>query len=155
MTSFYITCSYCPSNVWMSFVSWLSIGRIFPDSKRILVFNRKEKPITFNWINKLRPDCLYFRDVFKVDGLIITATTVAVRENKFLGPVSVKSNDFASLVDYSEGCGKLDVNKVADNRGFDPFLLAYKRFATESMTVNEVKVLELFDQVSNLYRALS
>jgi hypothetical protein len=54
------------------------------------------------------------------------------------------------LVDYSCGCGNFVVADWINNSKV-PFLNAVKRFGNGSLTVNEMAILNVWEQCHNLY----
>ena len=149
---FVLCCEYNFCHDWMAFASWYSFNYYLPDAEVVIAIKRAVPLMDlFTWPPKCRKKILYCNDFddLKFEGPIlkIPPTVMAVRdydENLF-GPVSSKSSDQATLVDYSEGCGKFVASDWI-NRTETPFLNAMKRFVIESLTINEAAILKLWEK---------
>lgn len=72
---------------------------------------------------------------------------MAVREYtpECLGPFPAKKNIDSTFVSYFDGCGKFVIDNWIDSID-DPFR---KNFYSEGMTVNELRILQLWDRMKN------
>lgn len=138
-----IVCECHPCHDWMAFACWYSLNKRLPDSKVSLECRHCH---LFAWARRIgipvKPSGNGFR---------IAPTVVAVRD--FEGDTSVsssKSDNQTCLVDYSEGCGNFVVSEWINNSKV-PFFNAAKRFGTGSLTVNEMAILNVWEQCHNLY----
>jgi hypothetical protein len=68
-------------------------------------------------------------------------------------PVSSKSNNQASFIDYSDGCGNFVVDKWINNQEV-PFYRAMRRFRTHDLTVNEVAILNFWERCGFVYKSV-
>lgn len=151
----------------MVFASWYSIQKNLPDAKVLGLCQRTDiQTHIFRWPIKCKFKFFQYPadknplDFAKINNLIdkddtvfeISSTTLAVREYEklHLGPSSAKSDDFTTFVDYSGGCGKFVVSDWI-HKSRNPFVNATQRFTDSDMTVNEAKVLKLFEQMANTY----
>jgi hypothetical protein len=119
--------------------------------------------ICFDWLRKHKvKNCIYNAkkesplEAAKARGilgngeaLVLPSSVMAIRE--FLKPeiFPVKSEEYCTFVDYTDGCGKF---VMADwlNRPAAPFARAMKNFASD-INANEMKVLKLWEQASLVY----
>jgi hypothetical protein len=129
----------------MAFASWYSLRKRLPDWEVVLELNL-DKPL-FQWASRLGVK------ISKQAGseIKIGPTVVAVRD--FEGNFDIassKSSIQSMLVDYSEGCGNFVLKEWID-RSDIPFYRALKRFGTSRLTVNEMAVLNLWEQCNNVY----
>ena len=140
----------------MAFASWYSINKNLPDAKVVIASPRREYERTwllFNWTYRLRVPLLFYTEsITREANLVIPCTVMALRtyDTEHPGPVDVKSQEFATFVDYQEGCGRFIPSQWI-NRVAAPFRKAVKRLGTEDMTVNELKVLQMWEKLYILY----
>lgn len=156
--TFVINCDLVPNHDWMSFVSWYSISKVFPDAEVIIAVKRAApKKDLFKWVVKCGVRLMYYGENFPDFGkksIEIRPTVAALRNYGIeMGPVSVKSAILANLVDYSDGCGSFVVDEWIDNVKL-PFARATVRWAADNMSANEVALLELWQKCGLLYKAL-
>jgi hypothetical protein len=84
----------------------------------------------------------------------IRPTVMILREfNGSCDPVSSKSNNQASFIDYSDGCGNFVVDKWINNQEV-PFYRAMRRFRTHDLTVNEVAILNFWERCGFVYKSV-
>jgi len=159
--AFVICCEYCVYHDWMSFASWYSLSKHFPDAKVVIAIKRSfPYKDLFKWPIKCDVKMRYYSKDMP-SNLIndkihhINPTVVAVRDYDcdLLGPVSVKSDIMPTLVDYSEGCGSFVLSEWI-NKMNTPFRRAVKMFATKDITANEIAVLRLWEKVHSLYNPM-
>jgi hypothetical protein len=141
----------------MALASWYSIYKMLPDAEISVACKRTNQLLgLFQWVNKLGVKFFQFSKNYSgfEDKIIINPTTMAIRpyEDK-LGPISVKSLDTATLVDYSQGCGSFNTSEWI-HKIDTPFNQAVERFATDNITVNELKVLKIWQRLNQLYALL-
>jgi hypothetical protein len=158
--SIIITCEYQPHHNWMSFASWYSLSKCLPDAQvTIAVVRGYPSRELFVWPARYGAKLIQHEstvapsDLVQTDRkkLCISPTVVAVRDfGGILGPVSAKSDILATLVDYSEGCGRFVMTEWI-NKVVPPFDRAGKRFATGEMTANEVAILKLWGRIASLH----
>jgi hypothetical protein len=65
--------------------------------------------------------------------------------------INCKSNDKSTFVNYSEGVGNFSLVECI-NKNEVPFGMS-KRFINFNMTVNESRILKIWDKASRLYKA--
>jgi hypothetical protein len=147
-----IKCKYTSQQDWMSFASWYSINKNLPDAK-VFLFCEKEgvpKRQYFFWPKKCGIEL-----VKQFKGLVINADVMAVRtyNAKKLGPIDCRKNDVVTFVSYLNGCGSFVLSEGIDN-GKHLFPKSVKKFLTDDMSVNELKILKIWEQLADLYLAL-
>jgi len=139
-----IVCECLPCHDWMSFASWYSLSKRLPDSAVVLEVRHCH---LFSWARRLGVRIAgQSENSFK-----ISPSVVAVRD--FDGDASIspaKTEIQTCLVDYSGGCGNFVVGDWINNSKV-PFFNAVKRFGTGSLTVNEMAILNVWEQCHNLY----
>jgi hypothetical protein len=149
---------------WTAFASWYSLTKMLPDAKisLFLEFDGKKNQV-FNWVNKVGLTL----SIKKSNFLEIDSSVVAIREldNKAVNYLNLgskdikplcclaKSDNFLPFASYHEGCGSFVASEWI-NKIECPFPLA-DRFMTYNVTSNEIKVLKLWKQISNLYATVS
>lgn len=163
-----MACSPTPIHHWAAFASWYSIKRNLPDAQMAIVIDLGEvKWNLFGWV--YRSKMKSSRQSLDTDlqalaqeklpeskaWMVISPHVMAVREYDPLsiGPVPAKGEQAATFVDYQQGCGKFVVEKWI-NRLRPPFNQASKILGTEDITVNEQRVLQLWEQCSWLYATM-
>jgi hypothetical protein len=156
-----IDCDYKPGHNWMSFAACYSIYKNLPDAQVVVLVRRGVSPFSlFGWCYKFGvPILQYCRDLNKSKllgncekVLKIPPMVMALRgfeEFGTIGPVSVKSEDFSTLVDYSGGCGKFVLSEWID-RPDGPFRFT-NRLAAAELTPNELKVFGLWEQMARVF----
>jgi len=138
-----IVCECLPCHDWMAFASWYSLSKRLPDSKISIECRHCH---LFGWARRLGVAIVLSGTGFK-----IPPTVMAVRD--FDGDVSISSSKGETqtcFVDYSQGCGNFVVDDWINNSKV-PFFSALKRFGTGSLTVNEMAILNVWEQCHNLY----
>lgn len=151
---------------WMAFASWYSINRNLPDANVVVACRMDNQWDLFGWVYKCKVPIFRYRDdkdLQKVSDcklntdntIIITAYDMAVREydDNAIGPIPVNTDKISCFVSCTQGCGKFiteDWIKVTR----PPFHLANKRFRGEDITVNELKVLNLWSDCYRLYTSV-
>lgn len=145
-----IDCEYRRHHHWMAFASWYSISKNLPDAKVSIFCERGiDKYHLFNWTHKISVPFSFNKK--KVD-LIIPPSVMAIRhyipEN--LGPYNVKSEEFSTFVDYREGVGRFKLDRWIDNMR-SPFYRKLSVLHNSDMTVNELKVLNLWENLFSIY----
>ena len=151
-----ISAKSCPSHDWMSFASWYSIQINLPDAEIVLFCERGE--VVFRWPYKIGLKTVYYTKypLYPANTTFIEISPSVMAVRPFIidniGPVDAKSNQIATFVDYSNGCGKF-VFQESINTLASPFCGA-KRFASMDMSVNEVKILKLWEDCNKTYEAL-
>ena len=159
-----IRCNNTSLHSWLSLISWYSINRNLPDATVEVQCIRIYEPtrLLFDWVCKLKVPyrCLSsssevgkygeFYKFYNENNFIITPDVFAVNEFKedVLGPSDVKSSDNTTFVKVGDSCGKFVLSSWIDsNRA--PFAQATSRFWTEDVSVNEMKVLKLWERMSH------
>jgi hypothetical protein len=142
---------------WMSFASWYTLQKHFPDAEIIIAIERSlPRRDFFSWVGKCKIKRFYYnpplnKKQFEGEVYFISPTVMAVRDcGDRMGPVSSKSDIQATLVDYSDGCGNFVVSEWI-NRMDTPFFRATKKFATKDATINEVAVVRLWEKMYSLF----
>ena len=161
-----INCHPHLSDNWASFAAWYSFHKNLPDAKVAVAYNRLNATYdVFKWAyackvtiltysHKDPNDVLPAMQVFNGMDLvkIISSHTMAVRtyNSDNLGPVDVRSENAATLVSYEDGCGRFITSEWINSVGH-PFHNARRRFGNVDPTVNELKVLELWEKAGSLF----
>jgi hypothetical protein len=151
-----ICCEYLPHHDWMAFATWYSFYKYLPDAQVVVAIKRAlpDRDL-FHWPKKCNIPIKFYDGQLKNDTFAVSPTVMAVRDydEKLFGPVSIKEDILATLVDYSEGCGKFVVSQWI-NRMYAPFFRARKMFFTESINANELAVLRLWEKMYSLYTSV-
>jgi hypothetical protein len=152
-----VCCKPIPAHLWMSFVCWYSFKKNLPDAGVQIFCERQESFLQFNWAKRLRVKLKYGSPEKSKNGIIyIEPQTLAIRPYVgLLGPVSSKNDVCASLIDYSDGCGNFVMSSWIHKVNGNPLPMAVKRFATENMTANELRVLRFFESSEAIYKAVA
>lgn len=153
--SIVIKCDYVPHHDWMSFASWYSITKNLPDAKVRMVCKRSGTPLQmFRWTRKVRVPFIQssIEPQPTSDDLWITPDVMAVStyDAENLGPVSVKENVVFTFASYLKGCGKFVLGEWINKRC--PFQMSQRFYATD-LTLNEYRVLRLWEKAFNSYVA--
>jgi len=154
---------------WMTFASWYSIQKNLPDANVVIACERSvQETEFFHWTGRCKVKFFQFqkdlspisiasnRKLIRDDKpLEIEPHVMAAREYDYLevGPDDVRSNTSSTFIFYNEGCGKFVVSEWID-RLDNPFNSAIKRFGTSSMSINEIAVLKMWEQMNVIYSAL-
>jgi len=160
-----IDCDYGVGHHWMAFASWYSIYKNLPDAQMIVRPKRgMSKLLIFNWTYKCGVPCIFFSPnldfsklFFNVEDVItLPCSVMAVRNfNEFgiLGPLSTKSEELPTFVDYSDGCGSFVLSSWI-NRADGPFALT-EQFVNGDLTSNEMKVLKLWEKMFPTFKEVN
>lgn len=156
--TFIIKCEATANQNWMAFASWYSINKNLPDAKVVVAVERSDaSPELFRWVRKCGGTLVRYKGTIpKVEGdkiIEIKPTIMALRTFRDEEIVAAKSSKQATLVDYSEGVGCFVAAEWID-KVLLPFPRATRRWATDTMSVNEVAILELWQKCGPLYEAL-
>lgn len=147
-----IMCDNSERHNWMSIACWYSCLKNLPDAEVIVVTESHvpEKDM-FRWSYKFKVPLLRHDQKVSNDFLRLPPFTMAVREydENAVGPVCCKTDEDATFVTYKNGCGKFKLLEWIDRRGA-PFRYTPK-FYTSDITVNESKVLKLWERISPIY----
>lgn len=137
-----IRCSPTFFHDWLSFASWYSFQRNLPDAKIVLCISegRRSREL-FSWAYRAKIKIAKDYNFDTLHQINITPFIFAVREFIDLNIVSVKSLECATLVDCQDGCGLFD--KTWETRLIVPFQIT-DQLGTENMTLNEMKVLQIW-----------
>lgn len=158
-----IKSEYSKFGDWSSFCSWYSLTKMLPDADISLNYNfNTKKSIYFSWVNKIG-----LKTNLKIDkALVVDNYVVAIREFdnylEFLNNKNclddsilcdVKEDKYLPFVSIYNNCGGF-VTKDWIHSIECPFGQA-DRFISQDVNYNEIKVLKLWKQVSQLYTTVS
>ena len=159
----FINCDYLPGHHWMSFSCWYSINKNLPDARVIVAYKRGQaKYDLFHWTRKCKvrlsgytyePVWEVFGGQFKVVVLPPHAMAARSYDKESVGPVDVKEEELCTFVTYSNGCGRFNTSDWINRLGA-PFFGASRKFRTSDCTVNELRVLELWDRMYSLFSSM-
>jgi len=157
-----IDCEFRPGHNWMAFAACYSIYKNLPDAQAVILLRRGVSIFNlFGWCYRFGVPLFQHSGNLRESELLtnfekvvkIPPTVMAVRGygefGDLVGPLSVKSDEFPTFVDYSAGCGRFVLADWID-RVEGPFRGA-NRFATNELTPNEKKVLALWQQMALTY----
>ena len=159
---FTISCEYIPHHSWMSFASWYSLSKFFPDAE-VSISIKRSIPTRdlFHWTDKCKVKRIFHSNIIKEDSeinfnkeIVLSPSIMAVRDydENFIGPNSSKSETQSTFIDYSEGCGRFVLSRwINKYETKTPFLGATRQFGTDNLTVNEVAVLRLWEKMYSLH----
>ncbi|MCK9458397.1 MAG: hypothetical protein M0R80_01990 [Proteobacteria bacterium] len=157
-----IECENKPIYSWMGFVSWYSVVKNLPNAEVIVVCKRsKDEPSKecFTWARRANIQFFFYENSYnlKTDKKIvikINSHVVVLREYdpQLLGPVDAKSDVLATFIDYSGGCGKFVMSEWI-NREVG-LIQDVSKFASSEMSINEMKLLNLWEKSYQLYANL-
>jgi len=141
-----------PQHDWMTYASWYSINKNLPDAEIILVCKRGE--MVFRWPYKIGIQVIYYTEkppIILYDEehlnfnmspyLMAVRPVVSLAE---LGPINAKSNQIATFVDYSKGCGKFVLSEGVNI----PF---GKKLINDNCSLNEMKILKIWEDCGKTY----
>jgi len=175
-----ILCDFAPSHDWMGFVCWHSLNKNLPDAKVGILCNRNRMQWQlFDWtrqcevefslhtpINKENQVSLALKrdapllilepDIMAVDDLDPKLLELFSENEKLMGSklcLDAKDEDVSSFVSYRNGWGKFNSETLA-NKMVNP-LTNVRRYSNSMMTVNETKIMKLWEQASLMFRFLS
>lgn len=138
----------------MAFASWYSLYKNLPKSQVFINLKQRNVGNLFGWCYRCNVKIIKNYDSIKKQIKIIPPTVMAVRNYKNnLEICSSKTDIFNTFVDYKFGCGNFVLDRWI-NSGEAPFENALKRFSTLDLTINELAVLEIWEQCFVSYRAL-
>ena len=149
-----IECDVTKCHHWMAFASWYSIQKKISDSQVYLILKNYNSKGLFGWTS--RCGVRIFRNQFKIDRPIVKViqpSIMAIRELINLEIASSKSDVMATFVDYKFGCGSFVLDNWI-NKSEVPFENALKKFSTYDLNVNELAILNLWEQCDISYKAL-
>lgn len=154
-----IECGYKPCHNWMTFVSWYSVIKNLPDAEVAIACKRGPvKKQYYLWAKRAKANFFMYSDTYqfnRANKIIIQPHVMALRDYdaETAGPVPVQSNEIATFVDYSSGCGRFVVSEWI-HKDMGPFQEAVRRFSAPEMSINEVRLLAIWQQSYGLYSAL-
>jgi hypothetical protein len=147
----------------MAFASWYSIHKNLPDAEVTVSPMRGDpKYDLFHWTRKCKVPLIYYVGPNVVpfgeihQGLVVVpvyAMAVRAFDSGNLGPSNVRSMESSTFVSYENGCGKFNtaewIHKIRA-----PFRSARRKFGRISCSVNEVKVLDLWERMHRLFTSI-
>ena len=158
-----IDCDYLPGYNWMSFSCWYSINKNLPDAQVMVAYQRAEpKWDLFHWTRKCKVRLLsyQYKPVWKAFGeqgsvIVVSPESMAVRayDPENVGPTEVKEEAFSTFVSYSKGCGRFNTPGWINKLGV-PFWGAVRKFRTIDCTVDEIKILEMWERMYPLFSSI-
>lgn len=156
-----IFCEYKTLHNWLAMASWYSVHMNIPDAfVEIECLKTNNKVVLFGWARKLKIPFRYAsvrRDLKLKEGELISITPDIMAVNEFmedsLGPSDVKGSDRTTFVKISDGVGRFKLSSWIDSSRA-PFVSATSRLWNEDVSVNELKVLKLWERVGRYYSNL-
>lgn len=147
----FINCNYLPHHDWMTFISWYSIKKNLPDADITIVCDKSKFATTpiFGWVNKANVNFTYTK---KSGGISIPCDVMAIREWINEEIIDAKSSNIATFCTYRNGCGNFVVSDWI-NSMLPPFEKS-EVFKKDSMTINEIKILEIWKKGLPIYAAI-
>lgn len=154
---------------WMTFASWYSIQKNLPDANVVIACERSvQERQWYDWVRRCKVKFFQFQE--KLSPVSVALNRKLIQDNKPLeiephvmavreynclevGPDDVRSNSCSTFIFYLEGCGKFVVSEWID-RLDNPFNSAVKKFGTSLMSINEIAVLKMWQQMNTIYSAL-
>lgn len=150
-----IMCDVIEGHDWMSFASWYSIQKNVSDCSVYLRLSGSNSKQLFGWAR--RCGIKTYRKQFQINNPIIktiSPSVMAVRPfDGDFNIVSSKTDIISTFVDYKFGCGNFVLDKWI-NKLDCPFEKALKRFSTFDLNINELAILNIWEQSYVAYRAL-
>jgi hypothetical protein len=151
-----IECEVLECHHWMAFASWYSIQKNMSEATVFLTLNKTNFKSLFGWAS--RCGVRIFKNQFKIEKPFIkkiSPSVMAVREfnGEDLNISSSKTDITTTFVDYKFGCGNFVLDKWINSKE-SPFEKALKRFSTYDINVNELAILNIWEQCFISYRAL-
>jgi hypothetical protein len=162
-----IACDQLDHHDWMSFVSWYSIYKNLPDAKVIIACKRGQCNYQFGgWTRRCNVEFFQHPDdtdphesainkkiIFSQDVVQVISPDVMVLD-RYIGEkiVSSKSSELATFVSYLEGCGGFVLSEWIDKSEV-PFGERAKRFIQKKITVNESRIIKLWERAYKAYTA--
>lgn len=180
-----ISCEYTFLHDWMSFVTWYSICKSLPDASVEIFFYKKNiNSDLFKWTKKVNlkysfvkeedifseflfdkfvlivNPCLVFVGELNLNnfkencsfkgGMFVREKSDIFKENNIA--IDVKTNEVGGIINYEAGWGKFHLDKWREK--FCPLNFS-NNMITSSMTLNETKVMKLWQKVTPLYLNLA
>lgn len=149
-----LNCKHSFIDNWMSFASWYSFSRNLPDAHFHINFIDKISDMQlFLWTTKC--SVIIHKNKFPSDFLELSPAVMAIREFQGnLGPFAAKDDQYSTLVDYTDGCGDFILNDW--NNKLDIPFNKIKQFTNNKyMSINEIKIFDLWRRCSNLYNFIN
>lgn len=161
-----INCEYLPHHNWMTFASWYSISKNLPDAKCLILCKRGlHKQNLYEWAHKCKIPIYYLKDTelfdknkiglsdsVEVKSIECSVMAINTWNDNSIGPFDVQADSDCTFVDYFNQCGNFYgkdwVNKL--NSPFEHVDLFY----SDSLNLNENKVLRLWNKCKNIYNTL-
>lgn len=160
-----INCEYLPHHSWMTFASWYSISKNLPDAKCIILCKRGFYKINlFTWANVCKVPVYQIKDENidynkigikdNINKISINCNCMAINtwNEDLLGPLTVKSDNFCTFVDYFDQCGKFNGNEWV-GRIEHPFNNV-ESFYDDDLFLNEYKVFKMWNKCKNIYNLI-
>lgn len=147
-----LICSATERDHWMSFAFWYSCQKNLPDANVVLVCEPTvPNKDVFRWAYRLKVPIWRHERHIPIDFLKLSPHVMAVREYlpDSVGPVDCKTEEVATFVSYQSGVGCFVLSEWIDRHGV-PFGKA-ERFHADDITVNESKILKLWERSDPLY----
>lgn len=165
-----IPCEFTSHHDWMVFSCWYSIQRNLPDANvKILCKKQGLTKNYFTWARRKRLNfslCSEINCEVESPGLVLFPSIVVLDElnDEFIHRLeteivkdnfskSTKSEEYSSFVDFSDGIGNFKLERWINKLG-NPFLFTNK-YKVDFMTINEIKVLDLWSQASKTFYGLT
>ena len=161
-----------PFDDWGAFAAWYSIFKNLPDaSVEIFCFEQNFTNQYFNWPRRCGVDFSYksvleittpdFKNALLLNGLVRLAANhivimpgvmaIDVFREKSLGPIPAKNEERTTFATYLEGCAKFVLSDwIHIQKNPFPFV---ERLYSDSMTVNEMRILKLWNKCGTTYFA--
>jgi len=152
-----INCEEKVHHDWMAFASWYSIVKNLPDAQVQIYCKRTGNSLRqlFGWTYRYKVPLIKYHSInlpensFQISPEIMA---VSIYNKDALGPITTKSNENSTFVSYLEGCGKFVLSEWI-NSIRSPFEVVGKLY-TDNLTVNELKVLKLWEKCYSTYAFL-
>lgn len=147
-----------PGYDWMAFGCWYSFYRNLPDAEISLIFKRIIDPYLFKWAKKVNIKIVKEDSGFVINPFLLVLDELKpyeydnIIQNKKIDFVDVKSRQISTFVYWRNGISGFVVNDWINNEG-NP-LLEIERFIRQDASINEIKVIEMFAEMSSMYQTL-
>lgn len=139
-----------PNDSWKLFILWRSCAYFLPDADFIIAWKKSDMFMP-DWIRKCK---IKLGITSGENVLVVPASCAAIRKYKeedALGPVDIKSDTHACLVFYEGSVGTWKETK----KFFFPCDKAVMRYGRTELTVNEYRLLNIWERYSLIYRSLN
>ncbi len=147
-----INCNYLPHHDWMTFVAWYSIIKYLPDTAITIYCDRSKfvsNQSNFTWARKIPVKFSYVKP--EKHDVEIPCDVMAVRI--WNGPdISEASLGQETTFCSYQRCGNFVLSNWI-NSVVPPFAKA-DNFVTNNMSINEIRILELWKKVLPIYTAV-